>query len=83
MALGTRLTNAQKRLARRKKGSKRRERTWKLLAKHHQKVRRQRQDLHDKTARWLVHQYDVLYLDDVRVANLVRNRHLSGSISDV
>jgi putative transposase len=77
-----RLAKAQKRLSRRKKGSKRREKARKLVAKHHQKVRRQRRDFHHKTALWLVRQYEVMYLEDLRVANLVRNRHLSKSISD-
>jgi putative transposase len=77
-----RLAKAQKRLSRRKKGSTRREKARHLVAKHHQKVRRQRRDFHHKTALALVRQYDVLYVEDLRVANLVRNRHLSKSISD-
>jgi len=77
-----RLAKAQKRLSRRKKGSKRREKARRLVAKHHQKVKRQRRDFHHKTARWLVRRYDVMYLEDLRVATLVRNRHLSKSISD-
>src|SRR5262249_50734890 len=45
-------------------------------------VQRQRCDFQHKTALGLVRQYDVLYLEDLRVANLVRNRHLAKSISD-
>ena len=45
-------------------------------------MKRQRRDFHHKTARWLVRRYDVMYLEDLRVATLVRNRHLSKSISD-
>src|SRR5262249_24746900 len=76
------LAKAQKRLSRRKKGSKRREKARRLVAKKHHKVRRQRRVFHHQTALALVRQYDGLYVEDLRVANLVRNRHLSKSISD-
>jgi putative transposase len=45
-------------------------------------VQRQRRDVHHKTALALLQQYDVVYLEDLRVANLVRNPHLAKSISD-
>src|SRR5262249_49983959 len=77
-----RLKKAQQRLSRKKKGSNRRNKARKLLAKHHQKVRRQRRDFHYKTALMLVRQYDTIVLEDLRVANLVRNHHLAQSISD-
>jgi len=76
------LKKAQQRLSRKKKGSNRRNKARKLLAKKHQKVRRQRQDFHHKVALYLVGQYDTIYLEDLRVANMVRNRHLAKSISD-
>ena len=44
------LKTAQRRVSRRKKGSNRRRKAVTLLAKAHQKVRRQRQDFHHKTA---------------------------------
>jgi putative transposase len=77
-----RLKKAQRRVSRRKKGSKRRRKAVKLLARKHQKVQRQRRDFHHKTANTLICQYDTIYLEDLRVANMVRNRHLSKSISD-
>jgi putative transposase len=76
------LKKAQRRVSRRKKSSKRRRKAVHLLARKHQKVRRQRRDFHHKTALALVRQYDVIYLEDLRVANLVRNAHLAKSISD-
>ena len=45
-----RLKTAQRRVSRRKKGSNRRRKAVKLLAKAHQKVKRQRQDFQHKTA---------------------------------
>src|SRR5262249_45494452 len=77
-----RLAKAQQRLSRRKKGRKRREKARGQVAKRHQKVHPQRRDSHHKPAPALVRQYDGLYLEDLRVANLVRSRHLAKSISD-
>jgi putative transposase len=76
------LVKAQRRVSRRKKGSKRRKKAVKLLAKKHQQVKRQRQDFHHKTALLLVRQYDTIYLEDLRVANMVRNSRLAKSIND-
>ena len=61
------LKTAQRRVARRKKGSNRRRKAVKLLAKAHQKVRRQRQDFHHKTALALVRPYDTIYHEDLQV----------------
>ncbi|HEU4782123.1 MAG TPA: transposase [Ktedonobacterales bacterium] len=76
------LKKAQQRVSRRKRGSNRRRKAVKLLAGKHQKVRRQRQDFHHKTTLALVRQYDTIYLEDLRVRNLVRNHHLAKSIHD-
>jgi putative transposase len=77
------LKKAQRRVARRKKGSKRRKKAVALLKRQHQKVARQRRDFHQKTALALLRTYDTIYLEDVRVANMVRNHHLAKSINDV
>jgi putative transposase len=77
-----RMKKAQRRVSRRKKGSKRRKKAVKLLAKQHQHVKRQRRDFHHKTALSLLRRYDWIYLEDLRVANLVRNHHLAKSIND-
>ena len=66
------LKKAQRRVARRKKGSKRRKKAVRILARRHQTVTRQRHDIHHKTALALVRQYDVIYLEDLQVANLSR-----------
>ncbi|HEU4783271.1 MAG TPA: transposase [Ktedonobacterales bacterium] len=77
-----RLAKAQRRVSHRKKGSKRRRKAVALLKRTHQKVHRQRTDFHHKTARLLLRQYDTIYLEDLRVANMVRNKHLAKSIAD-
>jgi putative transposase len=76
------LAKAQKRVSRRKKGSKRRRKAVKLLAKQHQYVRRQRTDFHHKAVLILLRAFDVIYLEDLWVRNMVRNHHLAKSISD-
>ncbi len=76
------LKKAQRRVSRRRKGSSRRRKAVKLLAKAHQKVRRQRQDVHHKTALALVQQNDTIDHEDLQVRNMVRNHHLAKSISD-
>jgi putative transposase len=76
------LKQAQRRVSRRKKGSKRRCKAVQLLAKQHQKVHRQRRDFQHKTALQLVCHYEVIYLEDLQVAHMVKNHHLAKSISD-
>ncbi len=76
------LRRCARQVARRKQGSHRRKKAVKLLAKAHQHIRNQRRDFHHKEARKLVAQYDVIYYEDLRVRNLVRNHHLAKSIAD-
>ena len=76
------LKTAQRRVARRKKGSARRRKAVALLAKAHQMVRCQRADFHHKTALALIRANDVIYHEDLLTANMVRNHHLAKSIQD-
>jgi putative transposase len=66
------LKKAQQRVCRRKKGSHRRRKAVKVLARTHQHVRRQRQDFHHKTALDLVRAYDTIYVEAIQPANLSR-----------
>jgi putative transposase len=54
----------------------------KLLATARLKVKRQRQDIHHKTAPALVRVNDTINHEDVQTANPVRNHHLAKSIQD-
>jgi putative transposase len=76
------LRRCQRRVARRKKGGHRRRKAVALLAKAQQHIARQRRDFHHQQAHKLVHAYDVIYHEDLQVANLVRNHHLAKCISD-
>jgi len=77
-----RLKTAQRKVSRRKKGSNRRKKVVQLLAKAHQKVRRQRQDFHHKAALRLVREFDTISHEELQVANMVKNHHLAKSITD-
>src|SRR6266851_6274431 len=62
------LKRAQRRVSRRKKGSNRRKKAVRLLAKKHLKVKRQRTDFHQKSALVLVQQYDTISHEDLQTA---------------
>lgn len=68
-------------VSRKKKGSHRRRKAVKKLAKHHQKVSRQRKDFHYKSAKQLLDKYDVIGFEDLNVKGLARTR-MSKSILD-
>jgi putative transposase len=76
------LAQAQRRVCRRQKGSHRRRKAVGHLQRAHQTVQRQRPDFHHKTARHLLREHDTIYLEELRVANLVRNPRLAQSIRD-
>jgi putative transposase len=76
------LRRCQRRVARRKKGSHRRRKVVAFLAKAQQHIANQRRDFHHQQARKLVTQFDVIYHEDLQVANMVRNHFLAKSISD-
>jgi putative transposase len=76
------LKRAQRRVSRRKKGSRRRRKAVKLLVKAYQQVRQVRQDFHHTQALSLVQQYDIIYHEGLQVANMVQKHALAKSISD-
>ena len=67
-----RVAKADKAVARCKKGSHGRRKAVARRAKAYQHIKRQRHDFHHKTALQLVRDNDVIYLEDVQVANLIR-----------
>ncbi|HEV8190697.1 MAG TPA: transposase [Ktedonobacterales bacterium] len=70
-------------MARRKQGSNRRRKAVKLLARAHQKMKRQRNDFRHKAALSLVRHYDNFSCEDLQTANMVKNpHHLAKSIGD-
>ncbi|MFG3438206.1 RNA-guided endonuclease InsQ/TnpB family protein [Nonomuraea sp. NPDC047897] len=77
-ACAGRLASAQRDLARKKRGSRRRRKAVARVAALHAKVRRQRVDGAHKTALALVCGYDVIVHEDLRIANMTRSA--SGTI---
>ncbi len=61
---------AHRTIHRRKKGSHRRHRAKKALARVYRKVRNRRRDFHHKTSRKLVQQYQVIVFEDLQIKNL-------------
>ena len=76
------LGKAQRRLARCTKGSVRRRKAQRVVARHHERIVHQRQDTLHKISRAYVNGYQVIALEDLRPANMVRNHALARAISD-
>jgi putative transposase len=68
------LRRAARRVARRKKGSTRRKKAVKVLAKVHRHVANQRRDFHHKTARGLVQAYGLIAHEALNVRGIARTR---------
>ena len=77
-----RLRRLQRRHSKCRLGSRNREKSRVRLCGVYEKVTDQRKDLSFKTARSIVNRYERIYVEDLRIANMVRNRHLSKSILD-
>jgi putative transposase len=76
------LRRCQRRVARRKKGSNRRAKAVKLLARAHQYIANQRRDFHHREAAKLVRAYDIIAYEVLQAAKIVKNHRLAKSISD-
>lgn len=77
-----RLKRAQRRVSRKQKGSGNRKKAVNKLGRAHLKVQRQRKDFACKLARCVVKSHDLVAYEDLKIRNLVKNRHLAKSISD-
>lgn len=67
-----RLEVAQQRLARAKRGCNNRAARRETVASRHRKIANRRKDFHHKQARVLVARYDLLVVEDLRIANMLR-----------
>lgn len=66
------LADAQRVLAGKKRGSNNRRAARETVAARHRKIANQRRDFHHNTARNLVGSYDVIAVEDLKIANMVR-----------
>ena len=76
------LTQEQKRLSRKRKGSGKRNKQRVIVSKVHRKIRNQRKDFAHKLSINLVDTYDLIKFEDLQIKNMVQNHHLAKSISD-
>jgi putative transposase len=76
------LARYQRRLARCQKGSANRAKARAKVARAHRKVRDARRDFLHRTTTGLVRGHDLIAIEDLNVAGMVRNRRLARAISD-
>jgi putative transposase len=77
-----RLAHAQRNLARCKKGSHRRKKAKKKVARLHEHIANQRKDTLHKASRSYVDGYQTIAVEDLQVSNMVRNHCLAFAIAD-
>ena len=77
------LTLAQKRLAKKQKGSKNRFKQRMKVRKIHTKIKNVRQDFLHKATSNIIAKYDGVVLEDLNVQGMMKNHHLAKSIADV
>ncbi len=76
------LKRLHRRLSKKQKQSHNRNKARQRLSKAYLKVQRQREDFARKTASALITSSDLIAFEDLKIRNLVRNRHVSKSIHD-
>ena len=77
------LRRRQRSLARKKKGSRRRARARQRVALLHEKITNQRLDFINKLVLFYVTTYQTIYIENLNIKNMVKNRRFSKGISDV
>ncbi|QFG21621.1 RNA-guided endonuclease TnpB family protein [Actinomadura sp. WMMB 499] len=77
-----RLAKAQKNLARKAKDSANRDKARRKVARVHARIADQRRDFLHKLTTRLVHENQVVVIEDLNVRNMVQNRSLARAISD-
>ena len=76
------LASVQRKLAKCKKGSHRRKKAKQVVARIHERIANQRKDTLHKASHMYVKQYQTIIIEDLQVANMVRNHSLAFSIAD-
>ena len=76
------LKREQRRLSRKKKGSKNRKKQIVKVQKVHQKIKDARTDFNHKVSTAIAKHYGTVVIEDLNVSGMVRNRHLAKSITD-
>ena len=77
------LAKAQRRHAKKKKGSKNREKARKKVAKRHARIADTRRDFQQQTSTRLIRENQVICLETLAVKNMLKNPKLAKAIADV
>ena len=77
-----RLAHLQRGLSRKKKGSRNRNKARLKVAQLHEYIQNQRTDFLHKASRKLADTYETVYVEDLKISNMVKNHCLAKSISD-
>ena len=78
-----RLARLQRRHARKRKGSKNREKARRKVARLHARIADRRKDFLHKLTTRLIHENQVVCVESLAVKNLLQNEHLAKAIADV
>lgn len=76
------LAKLQRQLSRKSKGSNRRAKARGKVARLHERISNQRNDMLHKLSTGLVRNYDLIAIEDLAPSNMVKNHKLARSISD-
>ncbi len=77
-----RLAHLQRGLSRKQKGSNNRDKARLKVARLHEHIQNQRTDFLHKSSRKIADSYDTVYVEDLKIRNMVKNHCLAKSISD-
>jgi putative transposase len=72
----------QRRVSRRKLGGSNRRKAVRQLQRQHERIANRRKDFFNKLVHALILKYNRVALEDLRITNMVKNRHLAKSILD-
>lgn len=76
------LRRAQRKVSRRKKGSHNKEKAKSRVARLHERIRNKRRDFLHKLSTKYASRYDIIFLERLRILNMVRNHKLARQILD-
>lgn len=76
------LARMQRKLSRQQKGSMNYEKQRKKIARMHEKIRHKREYKHHELSSKIIKENFVICTEDLKIKNMVKNRHISKSISD-
>ncbi len=77
-----RLARLQRRVSRKNRGSHNQVKAEAKVARLHEKIHDRRMDFLHKASRWIADGFQTVYVEDLRISNMIKNRHLAKAISD-